>query len=77
VACNTETRLLDRLLLTYDEAAIVLHMSKSYVQKLVRDGKLTAIEPGPQMRRIPRSEIDEYIARQVEEARAKADAEAA
>jgi excisionase family DNA binding protein len=76
-------RLTDKALLTYDEAAIVLNVSKSYVQKLLRDRwpdgsmKLIRVEVGPQKKLIPMTSISEYIARLVEDAMAKADQPAA
>jgi excisionase family DNA binding protein len=72
---NQEIRLLDKVLLTYDETASLLGVSKSTVQKYVREGKLTVIPLGPQKRKIPRTSIDEWIAQLVEQAKAKADAD--
>ena len=50
-------------LLTYEEAAAVLRISKSSIKNLVYSGNLISVPPTPnsQMRRIKRSELESYI----------------
>lgn len=48
-----------RLVLTYEEAALMLCRSKRYVEDLVATKQLPIIEPG----RISRRHVEEYVAR--------------
>ena len=50
------------LLLKVPEAAAELRVSPSWMWELVRTGKVRSIKLGPQMRRIPREALAEYIA---------------
>jgi excisionase family DNA binding protein len=55
------------LMLTYEEARIKLGVSLSQLYKLMRAGEIRALELGPQVRRIPMSELDAYLARKIAE----------
>jgi excisionase family DNA binding protein len=63
---NPKNRSIPQLNLTYDEAAFTLGVSKSTVMRMIAAGEITAIPMGPQIRRVPMSEIEEYLARKVE-----------
>lgn len=51
------------LLLTYEEARLKLGVSLSQLYKLMRAGEIHSLELGPQVRRIPMTELDAYVAR--------------
>ena len=48
-------------LLTIDEVAAILKVSKSYVFRLMRDGQLTVIRDGKRFTRILRSDLIAYV----------------
>ena len=53
---------LDKILLTVAEAAIVLGVSRALLYDKVKSGEVRSIKLGGS-RRIPRQELDDYIAR--------------
>lgn len=53
--------------LTVTAAASALGVSKSTMFTLLREGKIRSVKLGPQIRRIPRSEIEAYLAKLLEE----------
>lgn len=53
----------DPLLYTYAEAQIKLGISESQLYKLMRDKEIKSLALGPQVRRIPLSELEGYVAR--------------
>lgn len=55
-------------LLTMDEAAKVLRVSRWTVFRLMKQRELTSLLVGERCRRITASSVQAYIARQVEEA---------
>ena len=55
-------------LLTLDEAARVLRVSRWTVFRLMKQRELTSLLVGVRCRRITASSVQSYIARQVEEA---------
>lgn len=55
------------LLFTYEEARLKLGVSLSQLYKLMRAGEIRSLELGPQVRRIPMSELEAYVARIVAE----------
>ncbi len=55
------------LLFTYEEARLKLGVSLSQLYKLMRAGEIRSLELGPQVRRIPMSELEAYVARKVAE----------
>ncbi len=54
-----------KLALTYDEFADAIGVSKSTAQKLVREGRVKHFRPGPLIVRIPVTEIQAWIEREV------------
>ena len=54
------------LLLKVEDAAYKLSLSRTKVYELMESGQLTSIKIGT-ARRIPRTALDEYIARQLQE----------
>jgi excisionase family DNA binding protein len=55
------------LMLTYKEARIKLGVSLSQLYKLMKDGEIRALDLGPQVRRIPTSELDAWLDRKMAE----------
>ena len=51
------------LMLTYEEARLKLGVSLSQLYKLMRDKEIRSLDLGPQVRRIPMSELDAYLTR--------------
>lgn len=51
------------LMLTYEEARLKLGVSLSQLYKLMRDKEVRSLDLGPQVRRIPMSELDAYLDR--------------
>ncbi len=54
-------------LLTMDEAASILHVSRWTVFRLAKERNLTSLLVGDRCRRITASSVQAYIARQIEE----------
>ncbi len=54
-----------KLALTYQEFADAIGVSKSTAQKLVHDGKVKHFRPGPLIVRIPVTEIQAWIEREI------------
>jgi excisionase family DNA binding protein len=59
------------LFLTYKEAAKKIGVSLSKLYQLLRDGEITSVPLGPQVRRVSLSECEAYAARKVAEAEEK------
>jgi excisionase family DNA binding protein len=55
------------LMLTYKEACKKLGVSMSWLYTLMRNGEIRALELGPQVRRIPMTELEAYLARKMSE----------
>lgn len=55
----------DRLLYRPDEAAQVMSISTSFLYELIRSGELRTLKLG-RVRLVPRTEIEAWIARQME-----------
>jgi excisionase family DNA binding protein len=53
-----------KVLYRAEEAAVIMSLSRTAVYGLIRSGDLDAIKIGGR-RRIPRSSIDDYVARQL------------
>lgn len=53
------------LLLTYEEARLKLGVSLSHLYRLMRAGEINALELGPQVRRVPLTELEAYVDRLV------------
>jgi excisionase family DNA binding protein len=51
------------LMLTYEESRLKLGVSLSQLYTLMRNGEIRALELGPQVRRIPMTELDAYLDR--------------
>lgn len=60
----------DPLMYTYDEARRKLGVSLSQLYRLMRDGEITALTLGPQVRRITLAELEAYVDRRVAEQKA-------
>ena len=48
-------------LLTIDEVALILKVSKGHVFRLMKDGELTVVRRGKRFTRILKSDLTEYI----------------
>jgi len=59
-----ETRILESILLTPEEAAEMLRLGRVTVYKLIQTGELASITIG-KARRIPRRALDDYIAKRL------------
>lgn len=57
---------MDALLLTAEETAKLLHIGRCKVYDLIRNNELCSIKIGG-ARRIPRSALEEYVARLLDE----------
>jgi excisionase family DNA binding protein len=57
---------MDKLLLTPEEVAEVLNLSRATIYDLIRLRAITSVKIG-RARRIPASSVEEYVARLVEE----------
>jgi excisionase family DNA binding protein len=64
----SRVRQLPRLLLSPEEAAEVLSISRSSVYELVQDGEISAIHVGRNLK-LPMAEIEAYVQRKIEEER--------
>lgn len=51
------------LLLRVEDAARELSVSRAQMWELIRRGAVRSVKLGPQMRRVPREALTEYIAR--------------
>jgi len=51
----------DKLLLSYDEAVLVLGISRRTLQDLVNDGDIKVIRPRPLIVKFPRTELERWI----------------
>ncbi|HET9975587.1 MAG TPA: hypothetical protein VFQ68_45700 [Streptosporangiaceae bacterium] len=49
------------LMLTYKEAAFKISVSESVLYELLRDGKIHSVTVGPQTKRIPISQCEEFV----------------
>jgi excisionase family DNA binding protein len=57
------------LLLTYKEAAKKIGVSVSWLYHLLREGELTSVPLGPQVRRISMADCEAYADRKITEAK--------
>jgi excisionase family DNA binding protein len=55
------------LLLTYKEACAKLGVSMTQLYTLMRNKEIRPLELGPQVRRIPMTELDAYLAKKIVE----------
>ena len=60
----------DPLMYTYEEARRKLGVSLSQLYRLMREGEITALPLGPQVRRITLAELESYVDRKVAEQKA-------
>lgn len=51
------------LMLTYEQARLKLGVSLSQLYKLMREGEIRKLELGPQVMRIPMTELEAYVDR--------------
>jgi len=65
------------LTLTYKEACTKLGVTISQLYRLMKNKEIRALELGPQVRRIPMTELDAYLARKMAEQWDKTPGEAA
>lgn len=49
-------------MMTYDEVAAELRVSKTTVKRKVAEGKIRVVKIGPRLPRVTRRELDAYIA---------------
>jgi excisionase family DNA binding protein len=54
----------DPLMLTYEEASLKLGVSRTHLYELMRDGEIRSLKLGPQVRRIPLTELEDWLKRQ-------------
>jgi len=64
---SSKTAQPQKMALTVDEAAHVLGVSRSTMFTLLREGRIRSVKLGPQIRRIPRAELDAYLAALLDE----------
>ncbi|RYG26052.1 DNA-binding protein [bacterium] len=57
------------LLVTYEEAAAMLSLSKRSLIRLVEEGTLLCVYPTPRTARIPRADVENFAAQLIENAR--------
>jgi excisionase family DNA binding protein len=55
------------LLYTYEEAWTKLGVTESQFYTLKQNGEIRVLELGPQVRRVPLSELESYVARKIAE----------
>ncbi len=60
-----ENKELEPLLLTVDEAARLLRMSRSFVYNLVMNGEIASIKLG-RSRRVPAAELERFVSERLE-----------
>jgi excisionase family DNA binding protein len=54
----------DPLMYTYEEAAVKLGVSRTHLYELMKAGEIRPLKLGPQVRRIPLTELEDWLKRQ-------------